>query len=451
MPYEGEFAGYKPLQRIAETERVKNLLKKSRVFTPNSPGAPALLPKTPPEASTPLPTFAVAIDGSWAEVDVRNGYPGAKVGYCTVASVLLDLLKIEQLDEARPVDPREFRKTEEASTLDAAMPGCNVVTRTHTSAIDSFREALFENFHDVIVDSDDGKSLLDTYEALMKTRQSATISCPYSQRSGCNKHISVSAGIGSCDCDRRQPIYSTDALRIHERFHDNSTNGEAFGEVVQVWERVLMLHLLRWFERRELLYRVPKIVFILDGPLAMFGHPAWLSPLIKTELKRMNRSIRENTGNDLLIMGIEKTGAFVTHFEEVDKTLSGEPYFPNRSYALLTDEYIKQRVVFSVSDKPYGQDTYFGRKFLYKAKSGARIVATLPILDDAQGDISREDISVYPSFGQICTLLDKLVSSRFPNSVGPIITAHANAAIPLTLGTKVLEQLARALMKSDQG
>ena len=59
-------------------------------------------------------------------------------------------------------------KTEEASTLDAAMPGCNVVTRTHTSAIDSFREALYENFHDVIVDAEDGKSLLDTYEDLIR-------------------------------------------------------------------------------------------------------------------------------------------------------------------------------------------------------------------------------------------------------------------------------------------
>ena len=181
----------------------------------------------------------------------------------------------------------------------------------------------------------------------------------------------------------------------------------------------------------------------------MFGHPAWLSPLIKTELKRLNKTIRQHTGNDLLIIGIEKTGAFVSHFEEVDKTQSGEPYFPKRSYALLTDEYIKQRVIFSVSEKPYGQDTYFGRKFFYKANSGARIVATLPILDDAQDDTSKDDISLYPSFGQVCSLLDKLVSSRFPNSVGPIISAHANAAIPLTLGTKVLEQLARALMKSD--
>jgi hypothetical protein len=449
MPYEGEFAGYKPLQRIAETERVKNLLKKSRVFVPDSVGVPSLVPKSPPEVSTPLPIFAVAIDGSWAEVDVRNGYPGAKVGYCTVASVLLDLLKIDELDAARPVNPQEFRKTEEASTLDAAMPGCNVITRTNSSAIDSFREALFENFHDVIVDSEDGKSLLDTYEALLKLRPSAVISCPYSNRTGCDRHISVSTGVGSCDCERRHPIYSTDALRIHERFHDNSANGEAFGEVIQVWERVLLLHLLRWFERRGVLDRVSKIAFIVDGPLAMFGHPAWLSPIIKTEFKRLNKIVREKTGNDLLIIGIEKSGAFVTHFEEVDKTTSGEPYFPNRSFALLTDEYIKNRVIFSMSDKPYGQDTYFGRKFFYKAKSGAKIVATLPFLDDSQDDISKDDISLYPSFGRVCNLLDKLVSSRFPNSVGPIITAHANAAIPLTLGTKVLEQLARALMKND--
>src|SRR5713101_79348 len=449
MPYEGEFAGYRPLQRIVETERVKNLLKKSRVHVPSTTGVPALLPKVPPDSSAPLPIFAVAIDGSWAEVDVRNGYPGAKVGYCTVASVLLDLAKVDQLDADRPVDPREFRKTEEASTLDAAMPGCNVVTRTHTSAVDSFREALFENFHDVIVDSGDGKSLLDTYEALLVNRGAANIACPYSERTACGKHISVTSGVGSCDCQHRHPIYSTDALRIHERFHDNSTNGEAFGEVVQTWERVLLLHLLRWFERRGVLNRATKIAFIVDGPLAMFGHPAWLSPLIKAELGRLNQIVRQSTGCDLVIIGVEKSGAFVTHFEEVDKSESGEPFFPNRSYALLTDDYIKQRIVYSVSDKPYGKDTYFGRKFFYKANSGARITATLQILDSVQDDISKDDIALYPSFVCVCALLDKLVSSRFPNSVGPIISAHSHAAIPLILGTKVLEQLARALMKSE--
>lgn len=449
MPYEGEYAGYRPLQRIAETERVRNLLKKSRVCTPAPAGVASLVPKAPPGMSSALPMFALAIDGSWAEVDVRNGYPGAKVGYCTVASVVLDLQRVAELDSSRPVNPVEFRKTEDASTLDAAMPGCNVVTRSHTSALDSFREALFENFHDVIIDSEDGKSLLDTYEYLMNLGHSASISCPYSGRTGCGKHVNVGYGTGSCECELKNPIYSTDALRIHERFHDHTSNGEALGETVQVWERVLLIHLLRWFERRGVLGRLTKVAFLMDGPLAMFGHPAWLAPIIRNELGRLNGLVRSQAGDDLLILGIEKSGAFVMHFDEIDRTSSGEPYFSGPSYALLTDRYIKERIVFSVSDKPYGEDTYFGRKFFYKARSGARIVATLATLDEAQKDSRTDDVAVYPNFGRVCRLLDQLVSSRYPNSLGPIIAAHAQAAIPLTLGTKVLQQLATALMKGS--
>jgi hypothetical protein len=448
MPYEGEFASYKPLRRVAESERVKALLKKAKMITPTQ-GADALVPTPAPALNAKLPDYAFAIDGSYAEVDIRNGYPGAKVGYVTVASVLLDLKRIDDLDENRPIDPREFRKTEEASTLDAAMPGCNVVTRTHTSALESFREALYENFLDVVVDNEDGRSLLDTYEFLLKQRISSPTACPYRDRAGCDRSFVVSAGTTPCACGKAFPIYSTDALRIHERFHDSSTNGEAFGEVMQVWERVLLIHLLRWFEKKGLLEQISKIVFILDGPLAMFGHPAWLSPIIKSELKRLNEIVRTQTGNDLLIIGVEKTGAFVTHFEELDQTQTGEPLFRPGTYSLLTDKYIKERVIFSVSDKPYGQDTYFGRKFLYKAKSGARIVGTMPMLDDRQSDITCDDISKYPNFASICGILDKLVSSRFPNSVGPVITAHSHAAIPLTLGTKVLEQLARTLVKAS--
>ena len=355
---------------------------------------------------------------------------------------------MDELDESRPVDPREFRKTEEASTLDAAMPGCNIVTRTHTSAVESFREALYENLFDVVVDSADSHSLLETYESLLCQRSSDPIACPYRESAACPYSVAIQAGSTSCPCQHRYPIYSTDALRIHERFHDSSTNGEAFGEVMQVWERVFLIHLLRWFERKGLLSKIAKVAFLLDGPLAMFGHPAWLSPIIKTELKRLNTVVRSMTESDLLIIGIEKSGSFVTHFDEIDQTETGKPLFLNGTYALLTDKYIKDRVVFSRSDKPYGQDTYFGRKFFYKAKSGARIVGTMPMLNDAQNDTSKSNIAQYPSFSSICAVLDKLVSSRFPNSVGPIISAHSHAAIPLILGTKVLEQLARALVKT---
>jgi hypothetical protein len=113
---------------------------------------------------------------------------------------------------------------------------------------------------------------------------------------------------------------------------------------------------------------------------------------------------------------------------------------------LLTDKYIKDRILHSDSRKRYGEDTYFGRKFFYKTQSGARIVASIPFLSDDQDTLDGEDIAPYPQFSSVCTLLDRVVSSRYSNAVSPLIAANAQAAIPLRLGSKVLTQLARALL-----
>jgi NurA domain len=449
MPYEGEYAGYRALQRIAETERVRQLLRRAQIHTPGTFG-PAIIPSAPPTAKEPLPEFIVAIDGSSQEVAVKTGYPGARVGYLTVASVLLDLSAVERLDAARPADPVAFRKTEEAATIDAALPGSNVVTRTHKSARVAFREELYEVLHTSVVDAQDRVPLLDTYEALL-TRKPTTRpqSCPY-QDLGCDKTLVIGRGLSACPCAERRPIWSTDALRIHERFNDVGTNGEAFGEVMQVWERVLLVHLLRAFERRNLLARAHRVGFFLDGPLALFGHPAWLSAAISGELQRINTAVQKLTGRDLVIVGVEKTGTFVAHFDEVDQTEEpGKQRFDPHSCFLPTDSYIKQRIVYSDSPKRYGEDTYFGRKFFYKTSSGARIVASIPFLDRTQDTLETDNFELYPSLGTVCALLDKLVSCRYPNALAPLVAAHAQAAIPLHLGARVLEQLAHALMRES--
>jgi len=446
MPYEGEYAGYSPLRRIAESDRVKQLLGRSKTLDAKAV-ATSIVPLMAPDYNDDLPKFILAIDGSKAEVDVRTGYPGAKIGYCTVAAVLLDLHLMEILDQQRPADPVKFRETESASTIDAALPGSNVVTRRQVSARASFREELFDLFQNIIIDDEDKLPLIKTYEVLLARKPLGNpMTCPYSETNGCDAKIIIGAGCVECPkC--KSPIYSTDALRIHERFNDLGSNGEAFGLVMQVWERILLIHLLQCFEKKGLLGHMNKLAFFLDGPLAVFGPPAWLSAAISSELKRVNAIVRSSMGNDLIILGIEKSGDFVAHFDEIDQTESaGESRFPQRSYLLLTDSYIKERIQKTTSQKRYGIDTYFGRKFFYKTKNGARLVATLPFLDDNQDTLDSEDISLYPQFSLECDLLDRLACSRYPNALTPIVSAHAQAAIPLQLGTKVLKQLAQALM-----
>jgi hypothetical protein len=445
MPYEGEYAHYQPLKRIVESERVQQLLRRSRILE-RSTLVQHVAPKPPPDAAAPLPSLVLAIDGSHTEVDVSNGYPGAKVGYCSVASVIMNLAEVDRLDASRPISPIDFRKTEQPSSDASALPGCNVITRDHTSARDSFREALFDLLHDAIVDEDDHTRLLATYQALLAHKPIGQITCPYSHLD-CGRDVSIGQNIESCPCSLRKPLLPTDALRIHERFNnDSGTNGEAFGYVMQVWERLLLVHLLRCFEQRDWLPQLTQIAFFVDGPLAVFGPPAWLSAAIRKELERINGNLREATNSDLTIVGIEKSGNFVTHFEEVDKREDGSQHFSPRTYFLPTDKYIKERVIYSDSTKRYGVDTYFGRKFFYKAASGARIVASIPFLNAEQDTLDTDDPSAFPQFGIVCALLDKLVTSQFANALAPLVSAHAQAAIPLHLGQKVLKQLAQALI-----
>jgi hypothetical protein len=446
MPYEGEYAHYQPLKRIVESERVQQLLRRSRVLD-QSTLAQHAMPKVPPAADSTLPSLVLAIDGSHTEVDVRNGYPGARIGYCSVASVVLNLAEVERLDVHRPVNPIDLRHTEDLSSDASALPGCNIITRDHSSAKDSFREALFDLLHDSIVDEEDNSRLLATYQVLLSYKPAGTIACPYTHL-GCNREVTVTTVLGTCPCERRKPLFPTDALRIHERFNDESgSNGEVLGYVMNVWERLLLLHLLRCFEQRNWLERLSAVAFFLDGPLAVFGPPAWLSAAISRELQRLNVLVRAKTGNDMIIVGIEKSGNFVAHFEDIDKLEDGGQYFQARSYFLPTDSYIKERVIFSASKKRYGEDTYFGRKFFYKTKSGARIVANISFLTPEQDTLASDEPGLYPRLGTICALLDKLVTSRFPNALGPIVSAHAQASIPLHLGQKVLKQLAQAIMR----
>jgi len=225
-----------------------------------------------------------------------------------------------------------------------------------------------------------------------------------------------------------------------------------FAEIMQVYERVWIVHILRTLEAKGWLSSLGRVAFVLDGPLALFGHPAWVSQAISKELMRLNGAVRDATGGrDILLLGIEKTGMFVDHFTALDlDAKTNTARFANQSVLLLTDEYIHKNVIFS-KGKEYGKDTYFGRKLFYKTKSGARLVATLPYLEDDHRDLSRADASQFPRLADAMSLMDQVVSSRYPNALMPLVSAHAEAAIPLHLGRKVLEELAKTLMKSSHG
>lgn len=464
MPFQDnngfELASYKPLQRILDSEKVNNLESRLKVRKPSEGEEQEELELTDKESLQPSawqPSMVVAIDGSYQAVPVKNGFPSAEYGYVTVASVLILLDKIRELEKAEFINPVEFRKTEVAGTTESVYAGANIVVDDEESAKSSMRKMLFEEFLNEAPfydkDEPNKETLLATYEYLLKLKiaksgESKVPECPYDDCgfSEPNNKLSYDFGKYECKCQLKKVLYSTDALRLHELHNPSGSCGEMYGQIMFTLERLWLINILRAFERMNLLQSVKQTAFILDGSLAVYSTSSWLTKSIQDELYRLNEVQKKITGQDLIILGIEKSGTFVNHFEMLDtdeEGISGK--FPKQNALLLADEYIKKNIILSESPKPYGQDTYFGRKFLYKTSNGYRVVCNLATFNDYQRKTETAYPNQFPRLADVMSLLDQIVSNRFQNSVSPLISAHAEAAIPLNLGKRIFQDIAREI------
>jgi len=437
-------------RRILESEEIRTFLKNG-VMQADREKPDALAPTPIPEGGK-LPTFVLAIDGSMSPVPVRDGFPGAEVAYLSFASVLLNMDLVATLEAKRPVSPSEFRHVRSTTPDVMVLPGRNYRQKDDMSPRSCFRRVLYEYLGSAGM-LEGAETLQETYEALLthRSEQADPPGCPYPS---CQRPKSITlprAGARGCTCNNF-PLYSTDWLRIHEGFNDIGENGAAYAEFMQVAERLWLINALRTLKKKSLLSTARKIAFVVDGPLAVFGHPAWLKDAIKAELQDLNRSVKEQTGEDLLMIGIEKTGQFVDHFLALDRNARGTPnQVPNRSLFLLDGDYIKRNIIMSESDRDYGYQTYFGRKFFYKTKTGAMIVGSVPFLRDDDNDLDRAEPSQFPRLADTVFLLDQLISSQFPNATVPLVEAHAQAAIAKGLNGQILERLTKELAGGGNG
>ena len=360
----------------------------------------------------------------------------------------MDLKKISELETERFPDPAEVRNTETAVGIYTAFPGCNVFESDNEEPKEFLRRKIFEELQNYSSLGDE--SVLKTYEYLLNKRlqnDKCKQKCPISGYE--DYEIELQTGVFTCPHSSK-PLYSTDALRIYENMNQDGSNLGIFTQIMSVLEKLWLVNILRSFEKRGWLATLRRVAFVVDGPLAIFDTAAWLSQYIGEEIERINNEQKKINKQDLIIVGLEKSGNFVEHFERLDIGESSEKgCFPNSTALLLDDNYIKQNIQFSTSTKPYGKATYFGRKFFYKTASGQRLVPVVASYSDYGRDILTADIAQFSRLKDIMQLLDKLISSRYPNSITPLISAHAHAAIP-QMGQKLFEDLAREIRERDK-
>lgn len=437
MPFNKEFASGESLIWLQNSEAIKRfdgiVARKERELV-----EPELL-----EVARRgwVPKRVIAVDGSNVTHKVQNGFPGAEASLISISVVRLDITQLAAAAENSIPRPSVFHEMERAATVDAVLPGANVVRRTVETDTPAayFREELFRTLDDGTV-SRGHETLLDTLRVLTAHRK-RRIGCPIS---GCGRgDLPIPEGQATCPCGK-EVIFETDSLRLDERFNEIGSNGEVHGEFRHLLEVLVLLNILRYFARPDRVRYLRDTAFVLDGPLAMFGHTAWLTPYIRDELDRINLLLKQETEHDLALFGFEKSGRFYDHFEDIDWSDVRGPRgrLPARTLVVPNRVYINRNIVFRPDNaKPHGADTYFGRKLLYKTRSGDHAVINTAMLTPASRDFDRTDAAAFPRVGDILDVMDHLSTYLYDDGFMPLVRAHAHAAIPLQKGADLLSSL----------
>jgi hypothetical protein len=380
---------------------------------------------------------ALAIDGSSDVEQVRDGLPSVLYGFAQVAAAYVDLGVLESQKAEPFVDPYEIERAVNTALVTLDLPVAGAYTRASVDIATSWREAIDEIFRTKKIEVNRlNQTLLELLFQLHgkpgARAPTVPVNCPTED---CNKDVPVPAAGVDCDACGLH-LFPTDTLRIHEEVGEETRNESALGRLMSVVELLVLVGLttLLWEQsRRELL---PTTLFIVDGPLAMYGPPAKLRGWALDYFQEMSAT---TPGDGPYVCGIEKTGTMVDFARQLARHDVLSP-----GDLLVCDQDVVARVTNAGNALAYGKETYWGRKFIYRALDGRVIVPTIVPQADAPYDShgGQPNPNDYPTLAAILDVIDRTGSSMYVDGIIPVAAAHGKAAFPIGVGTDVLRLVA---------
>lgn len=441
MPYENERATGDSLWRLEDNESVKAFKGTIQTREPgpqHEPPAPISPPRRQREAKR-----IIAIDGSTVTKAVQNGFPRAEAALFNAAVIVIKTDELKEFEPDYIPSPSQLRDLEKVNTMSAVLPGQNVVGKNAKEDTPKkfFRSTIRQELNFRL--DPDHESLLETFLAITRDRTGADrdFQCPIED---CESRIARMEKDGTCNCPAREQLYPTDSLRTHERFYDNSSSEQAFTAFRMVTEHLLMVNIIRYFHQNHPPQWFDEIAFVMDGPLAIFGMPAWLKDHVQLEVAKIHNDLVDKGRAGLLLMGLEKSGEFLDHLEELDwhHTQGERQRLPNSVALAPTTDYIFRHIRPNPhSNKAYGEAVYYGRKVLYKNQAGQHAVVMTPIVNSAGRDPNGTELDAFPRLGEALDIVDDLYTHLYRDGFIPLIRANAHAAIPLRRGRRILQDL----------
>ncbi len=375
----------------------------------------------------------IAIDGGATEVPVKKAFPSSTVSFFQFGALSFKLEDLENLEKLPFISPEDISKLKELERIKLVLPTKNL-SISGLTLTKSVRKTLYDFF---MKDRGENNSYMKTlywflfseYDSVKDSYQLA--SCPVCRESRISlKRIKIEKDF-TIECPNCQgKIFLTDVFRFHEVVDDNFGASGIIGYLTNLIEQIIIIHTIKVILKLQPdLFN--SVFFIKDGPLAFFGQTA-----------NMHEPMRELCNflfkkYDLYLAGLEKSGAFVEHADEIKKKLK-----PGQ-YLLLDNKHIYKYIIPGDPDTtdPYARTSYFGAKLIYKSRNEEMYVITLPtekadiILNPQKDDFRNIDV--------ILNNIDKLKCDMYENSLLPIALANKLVSLSNHPSSVLLEKFAR--------
>jgi len=443
--------GRKPIERaskISHIEIIKNAevqayIERCVLPSPPDPAALSSLVESLNEVDTSEVTTVIAIDGGYTETYVREEYPSACITFFTFGPLLFRLSDLRQLDTKRFIAPEDLQRLKNIERYTLVLPTKGIRQDDQPSLAATIRKAVFDFFE--AKRGNDGDQLIVSLRWFLfrrwKRPHDGSIDvqlahCPFDCGQGVIAfHHDDPSEMLCPTCNR--PVYLTDVFRLHERVDEETGGSGIAAYVMTMLEQLVLVHLIHnILNLKESLLR--QILFIKDGPLAFFG---LVAPLYKPMRELVEHLLDEPGGPHgptLRITGLEKSGAFVEHAASVQDRL------PPGSYFVVGDAYIRKYIVpGGDASATFGQNTYYGQKVFFRAKTGEMHVVTIPA-KTYTGSPQAQDI---PHLDEVLSLVGELRCSMYDNALIPVALANKLVSLSDFPSQRILTNFVRTTLK----
>lgn len=377
----------------------------------------------------------IAVDGGYTEVPVNKSFPSSTIAFFQYGALLLKISDLEEMSESSFISPEAMAKLKELQRLKLVLPTKNISVKNSASLTESVRLTIYNFFQH---EEEKGENMIETLSWLLFQKYGIEkpdyylANCPICK----NPNIKIKQTEIKEDFTFRCPkcygkLYLTDVFRFHEVVDDEIGAGGMLGYLTNLVEQFIIIHTIRVILKHKP-GLIKQTLFIKDGPLAFFGQTANMHDPMRELIKFLISK------HDINLVGLEKSGAFVEHADEIRGKLK-----PGQ-ILLFSNKHIYKYILPGDPDnpEPYGSTSYYSSKMIFKSKDEKIYVVTIPTLDKRV--IMDPKPKDFHNLHQILINIEKLRCDMYDNSLLPIAVVNKLVSLSNHPSAVLLEKFARA-------